>query len=80
MEAKRRQDEEIDRIEAFISRFRYQANKASLVQSRIKQLEKIERIEVPPQRRRIASSASPTRPRGGGRRWSFPESPRATAT
>jgi len=52
--AKERQDEEIARTEAFINRFRYQANKASLVQSRVKQLEKIERIEVPPVRKKIA--------------------------
>jgi len=53
-EAKRRQDEEIARTEAFINRFRYQANKASQVQSRVKQLEKIERIQIPPQRKSIA--------------------------
>jgi ATP-binding cassette subfamily F protein 3 len=52
-EAKRRQDEEIARIEGFIGRFRYQANKASQVQSRVKQLEKIERIELPPLPKRI---------------------------
>jgi ATP-binding cassette, subfamily F, member 3 len=63
-EAKARQDEEIARIEAFISRFRYQANKASLVQSRVKQLEKIERIEVPPIRKRIAFRF-PDPPKGG---------------
>lgn len=63
-EAKQRQDEEIARIEAFISRFRYQANKASLVQSRIKQLERIERIAVPPLRRRIAFQFPPP-PRSG---------------
>ncbi len=63
-EAKKRQDEEIERIEAFISRFRYQANKASLVQSRVKQLEKIERIEVPPARKRIAFRF-PDPPKGG---------------
>jgi ATP-binding cassette subfamily F protein 3 len=63
-EAKKRQDEEIARIEAFISRFRYQANKASLVQSRVKQLEKIERIEVPPVRKRI-SFRFPDPPKGG---------------
>jgi ATP-binding cassette, subfamily F, member 3 len=38
---------EIEHIEAFISRFRYQASKARLVQSRIKQLEKIERLKPP---------------------------------
>jgi len=38
---------EIEHMEAFISRFRYQASKAKLVQSRIKQLEKIERLEPP---------------------------------
>ena len=63
-EAKTRQDEEIGKIEAFISRFRYQANKASLVQSRIKQLEKIERILVPPARKRIAFRF-PEPPKGG---------------
>ncbi|PLX79187.1 MAG: ABC transporter ATP-binding protein [Desulfuromonas sp.] len=63
-EAKRRQDEEIERIEAFISRFRYQANKASLVQSRVKQLEKIERITVPPVRKKIGFRF-PQPPKGG---------------
>jgi ATP-binding cassette subfamily F protein 3 len=41
------QKTEIERIEAFISRFRYQASKAALVQSRIKQLERIERLPPP---------------------------------
>lgn len=63
-EARRRQDEEIARIEAFINRFRYQANKAALVQSRVKQLEKIERIEVPPGRKKIAFRF-PDPPKGG---------------
>ena len=52
-EAKRRQDEEIQRVEEFINRFRYQATKAAQVQSRIKMLEKVERLEVPPERPRI---------------------------
>src|SRR5262245_38991628 len=41
------QKAEIERIEAFISRFRYQASKAALVQSRIKQLERIDRLPPP---------------------------------
>ncbi|MGE0865794.1 MAG: ABC-F family ATP-binding cassette domain-containing protein [Vicinamibacterales bacterium] len=52
-EGKRRQDEEVQRVEDFINRFRYQATKAAQVQSRIKMLEKVVRIEVPPERKRI---------------------------
>jgi ATP-binding cassette subfamily F protein 3 len=48
--AKREQDEEVSRIKMFIDRFRYQATKASQVQSRIKALEKVVPIEVPPER------------------------------
>ena len=51
--ARREQDEEVARIQAFINRFRYQASKAALVQSRVKMLEKIVPIEVPPERRRV---------------------------
>jgi ATP-binding cassette subfamily F protein 3 len=47
MAAYRNQKERIEHLEAFINRFRYQATKARQVQSRIKELEKIERIEVP---------------------------------
>jgi ATP-binding cassette subfamily F protein 3 len=63
-EVKRRQDEEIGRIEDFISRFRYKSDKAALVQSRIKQLEKIERINLPPERRRIRFNFPPA-PKSG---------------
>jgi ATP-binding cassette subfamily F protein 3 len=51
--AKREQDEEIARVRMFIDRFRYQATKASQVQSRIKLLEKIVPIEVPLERKKI---------------------------
>jgi ATP-binding cassette subfamily F protein 3 len=62
--AKQQQDDEIAKTEAFINRFRYQANKASQVQSRIKQLEKIERISIPPERKQIAFTFPPP-PKGG---------------
>jgi ATP-binding cassette subfamily F protein 3 len=47
MAAYRNQHDRIEHLEAFINRFRYQATKAKQVQSRIKELEKIERIEIP---------------------------------
>ena len=47
MAAYEKQRTEIEHMEAFISRFRYQKSKAALVQSRIKQLEKIVRLESP---------------------------------
>jgi ATP-binding cassette, subfamily F, member 3 len=62
LESHRRQTEEIERAEAFINKFRYQATKARQVQSRIKLLEKVERIEIPPQRKRI--------------RFKFPDAPK----
>jgi len=52
-QAKKEQDEETARIKMFIDRFRYQATKAAQVQSRIKLLEKVVPIEVPPERKRI---------------------------
>src|SRR5947207_664536 len=52
-EAHRRQKEEIDKATAFINRFRYQATKARQVQSRIKLLDKVEVIEIPPERKKI---------------------------
>ena len=52
-QAKREQDEEIARVRLFIDRFRYKATKAAQVQSRIKMLEKVVPIEVPPERKRI---------------------------
>jgi ATP-binding cassette subfamily F protein 3 len=59
------QQEEIERIEAFISRFRYQASKAALVQSRIKQLERIERLKPADGAVRVLRLRLPVAPRGG---------------
>ena len=50
---KKEQDDEIERMQAFINRFRYQATKAAQVQSRIKMLDKIVPIEIPPERKRV---------------------------
>lgn len=47
MSAYKNQRDQIEHLEAFINRFRAQATKAKQVQSRIKELEKIARIEVP---------------------------------
>ena len=51
--AYKNQRERIEHLEAFINRFRAQATKAKQVQSRIKELEKIERIEVPQEEQAI---------------------------
>ncbi len=58
------QQEEIERTEAFIRRFRYQASKAKQVQSRVKQLEKLERLEPPPGTIRLHFRLPPA-PRSG---------------
>ena len=58
----RNQAKRVAEIERFIERFRYQATKARQVQSRIKMLERIDRVEVEAESRRI--------------HFSFPEPPR----
>ncbi|HXP83423.1 MAG TPA: ABC-F family ATP-binding cassette domain-containing protein [Bryobacteraceae bacterium] len=62
--AYRNQRERIEQLEAFINRFRYQATKAKQVQSRIKELEKIERIEIPPDETTIRFSFPQPKPSG----------------
>jgi ATP-binding cassette, subfamily F, member 3 len=62
--AYRNQKDRIEQLEVFINRFRYQATKAKQVQSRIKELEKIERIEVPPEEKTIHFSFPQPKPSG----------------
>jgi ATP-binding cassette subfamily F protein 3 len=62
--AYRNQRERIEQLEAFINRFRYQATKARQVQSRIKELDKIERIEIPPDEQTIHFSFPQPKPSG----------------
>jgi len=58
----RNQAKRIAEVERFIERFRYQATKARQVQSRVKMLDKVERIELPGARRQV--------------HFTFPEPPR----
>src|SRR5947208_7054738 len=60
----RNQWERIEQLEIFINRFRYTATKAKQVQSRIKELEKMERIEIPQEERTIHFSFPQPKPSG----------------
>ncbi len=59
------QQKAIEETERFIERFRYKATKAVQVQSRIKQLDKIERLEVEPEDLATLSVRFPASPRTG---------------
>jgi ATP-binding cassette subfamily F protein 3 len=61
----RNQQKMIDDTEKFIERFRYKATKAVQVQSKIKQLEKIERIEVDEEDLSRINIRFPPSPRSG---------------
>jgi len=58
------QQDRVRQLEAFINRFRYQATKAKQVQSRIKELEKIEKIEIPPEEKTIHFKFPQPKPSG----------------
>ena len=60
-----RQEREFQRQMRFVERFRYKARKASQVQSRLKQLEKVQKIQLPRATKRV--------------HYSFPEPPRSGA-
>ncbi len=62
--AYKNQQDKVQQLEAFINRFRAQATKAKQVQSRIKELEKIERIELPPEEKTIHFSFPQPKPSG----------------
>jgi ATP-binding cassette subfamily F protein 3 len=58
------QQDRVKQLEAFISRFRFQATKAKQVQSRIKELERIEKIEIPPEEKTIHFKFPQPKPSG----------------
>ncbi|MFZ5940933.1 MAG: ABC-F family ATP-binding cassette domain-containing protein [Bacteroidota bacterium] len=65
MSAFQNQQKMIQDTEAFIQRFRYKATKAVQVQSRIKQLKKIDRIEVEEEDDQVMNLRFPSAPRSG---------------
>jgi ATP-binding cassette subfamily F protein 3 len=62
--AAKRQEDMLAKEEEFIARFAARASHAAQVQSRVKKLEKIDRIEIPPDEKTIAF-VWPEPPRGG---------------
>ena len=62
--AYKNQQEKVQQLEAFINRFRAQATKAKQVQSRIKELDRIERIELPPEEKTIHFTFPQPKPSG----------------
>jgi ATP-binding cassette subfamily F protein 3 len=59
------QQREIKEIEAFIERFRYKATKAKQVQSRVKQLEKMEVVEIDDRDKSVMHFKFPPAPHSG---------------
>ena len=65
MAAYENQQRMIEKTEEFIERFRYKATKSNQVQSRIKQLEKVERIEIDDEDTRTLHIKFPPAPHAG---------------
>jgi ATP-binding cassette subfamily F protein 3 len=63
--AAKNQAKRVEQVQTFIDRFRYKASKARAVQSRIKMLDKMERIRAPKQSRRAMKVGFPPPPRPG---------------
>jgi ATP-binding cassette subfamily F protein 3 len=63
--AKAKQDREVAQMERFVERFRAKATKAKQAQSRIKALDRMERIEIEPENRRKMRMRIPAPPRSG---------------
>lgn len=59
------QQREIKEIEAFIERFRYKATKAKQVQSRVKQLERMDMVEIDDRDRSVMHFKFPPAPHSG---------------
>lgn len=62
-----RQQKEIERMEALIEKFRYKKNKAAFAQSKIKYLERMDRIEDPRSDEKTFRARFHTKVRGGKR-------------
>jgi ATP-binding cassette subfamily F protein 3 len=65
MRAFENQQKQIQKTEEFIERFRYKATKAVQVQSRIKQLDKLDRLEVDEEDNAMLNLKFPPAPRSG---------------
>jgi ATP-binding cassette subfamily F protein 3 len=63
--AARNQQKRVQQVERFVERFRYKASKARQVQSRIKMLDRMDRVTVPVDRAREPRFHFPAAPRSG---------------
>ena len=64
--AYKNQQDRVRQLEAFINRFRYQATKAKQVQSRIKEMERMDKVEMPPEDEKTIHFSFP-QPKASGR-------------